>query len=103
MVIDLGWTPQRRCLPIASAWTGRRGTVVTLIKPHYELADAGMPALPKGGVLPPEHADDVARIILEQIRDTGLIVKDATRSPLRGSKGKKHGNVEWLAHLEHPE
>ena len=36
-VIDLAWTRQQRALPAAMGWLRPGATIVSLIKPHYEL------------------------------------------------------------------
>jgi 23S rRNA (cytidine1920-2'-O)/16S rRNA (cytidine1409-2'-O)-methyltransferase len=39
VVIDVAWTPQERIVPAAARWLRRPGgRIVTLLKPHYELA-----------------------------------------------------------------
>lgn len=99
VVIDLGWTPQRQCLPVASTWLGdgSGGSIVTLIKPHYEASHFG---IVHRGILPDELAEEVYRRIIDEISESGYSVLGETRSPLRGGKGKgKAGNIEFLAHV----
>ena len=53
VVIDLGWTRQEKALPAAKNWlrndrSGPPGTIVTLIKPHYEAIGEEAAALKRG-------------------------------------------------------
>ncbi len=112
VVIDMGWTPQRLCIPAALRWLAARsatrsattpGRIVTLIKPHYELSDRdGQHAVPRGGVLDEAQAEDIAQSVLASMPSLGVVVLASTRSPIAGGagKGSRHGNAEWLALLE---
>jgi 23S rRNA (cytidine1920-2'-O)/16S rRNA (cytidine1409-2'-O)-methyltransferase len=96
VVIDLSWTPQRLCIPAALAWLKPGGSIITLIKPHYELksiADAGGPQieLPRGGVLDPVVAEDVAQRVLALMPQYGARVLGMTESPILGGKGGGKG------------
>jgi len=112
-VLDLGWTPLRLAAPVARsllAAAGPRGSIVALVKPHYEQSDWAhrhgerSRATPK---LSDEQAEAVARRTLSDlVVDGGVTVRAWTRSPLRGG-GKRRGrggsvgggNVEYLAWL----
>lgn len=101
VVIDMGWTPQRLCVPAALRWLAPAGPgrVLTLIKPHYEdkpLADQHR------GILPDQAAEQVASRVLAAMPGLGVKVIAATVSPIRGSgaKAEGRGNLEWLALLE---
>ncbi|MEQ9616489.1 MAG: SAM-dependent methyltransferase [Phycisphaerales bacterium] len=99
VVIDLGWTPQRQCLPVATAWMDdpSSGRIVTLIKPHYEASHFG---IQHRGILPDDLAEDVMRRVIKEIGELGYRVLGESCSPLRGGKGKgKAGNIEFLAHI----
>lgn len=100
VVIDMGWTPQNKCVPAAIKWLKEGGRIVTLIKPHYEL-HAGEKDLLSSGVLEPGEAERVARRTLEEFAATGIRVLDWTKSPVEGGAGKGNtsGNSEWLALL----
>lgn len=100
VVIDASWTPQRLVIPAAERWLATSGKIITLIKPHYELKDLGE-ALPKGGVLAPEHARDVAQRVADRMSDLAMRVLGLTPSPILGGggKSKSSGNVEYLALL----
>ncbi|MBC7771650.1 MAG: TlyA family RNA methyltransferase [Pyrinomonadaceae bacterium] len=111
IVIDLGWTPQRLCLPAALNWLSSAepaaasggdesdtGRIITLIKPHYELEPAEKSLLVKG-VLPDAEAQRVAERVMASFPDMGLNLIASTRSPIAGSKENRQGNAEWLAVL----
>lgn len=108
IVIDLGWTPQRLCLPAAMKWLapeeeeegkGAQGRIITLIKPHYELAPDEKSLLVKG-VLSDADGERIAQRVMETFPTLGLDLIASARSPIAGSKENKQGNVEWLALLE---
>ncbi|MDB5297862.1 MAG: hypothetical protein JWO31_3845 [Phycisphaerales bacterium] len=89
--IDVAWTRQRRILPAARRIVAAGGTVVTLVKPHYE-ADKGW--LTKG-VLPADRVDEVVAAVREDIAAAGFETVAVTRSPILGGQG----NAEVLALL----
>jgi 23S rRNA (cytidine1920-2'-O)/16S rRNA (cytidine1409-2'-O)-methyltransferase len=91
VTIDVAWTRQRNILPAAKRLLGPGGTVVTLIKPHYE-APAGML---RKGVLPEAAVDDVVSGVLKDAYDAGFDAEGTTGSPIIGGEG----NVEVLARL----
>jgi 23S rRNA (cytidine1920-2'-O)/16S rRNA (cytidine1409-2'-O)-methyltransferase len=111
VVCDLSWTPQRLVIPAARRWLKVGGTIVTLIKPHYEHTDRGG-TLPKGGVLDAETAEHVSQETATLIAALGVRVLGLCKSPILGSGGKAtgkaastqaaagaigKGNAEWLA------
>ncbi len=105
VVVDMGWTPQHRCVPAALRWLRPAGTIVTLVKPHYEatsgpLREAYADRVVQG-VLPDDAARDVLDGTLAAMADLGAEVLAWTTSPVRGGakKGRRAGNVEYLAHL----
>lgn len=99
VAIDLGWTPQRLAIPAALKWLDEGGSIVTLIKPHYELTDAEKPLL-RAGVLDQAKAEEVASRVAAALPALGVAVRGLTRSPILGGKGASRGNAEWLAWLE---
>ena len=100
VVIDLGWTPQRLCIPAALRWLKPGGRIITLIKPHYEAAKLpGASARPAPPVLPENEAESVRDRVLAEMPALGVDVLGVTKSPITGSKGAKKGNVEYLALL----
>ncbi len=102
VVLDLGWTPQKRALPAALRWVRPEGHIISLIKPHYELSDDEKSLLCKG-VLEDAEAERVAKRTIEHLPELGVRVINQTRSPVRGGGGGKKkrgkGNVEWLVLL----
>lgn len=91
VTIDVAWTKQRHILPAARRVLKPGGSVVSLIKPHYE-AD---PALLAGGVLPREKLDSVMESVTRDIAGSGFHLVQAVPSPILGAKG----NAEVLALL----
>jgi 23S rRNA (cytidine1920-2'-O)/16S rRNA (cytidine1409-2'-O)-methyltransferase len=90
---DTSWTKQKNIIPNMLANLKDNGSIITLIKPHYE-ADK---KLLQKGVLPKTVSEEVAKAVLKQIQSMGITVKDFITSPLIGSKG---GNSEYLAYLK---
>jgi len=116
IVIDLGWTPQRLAIPAALRWLqhtpkpapsgGAPGgrtppSIITLIKPHYELSEDEKRTLLIDGRLDPAEAKRIFQRVLEEMPRLGVIVRAATRSPITGGKSSRRGegNVEYLALL----
>ena len=89
--IDVAWTRQRRILPSARTLIADGGTVVTLIKPHYEAAKS----LLVKGVLPAERVNDVVEAVKSDITAAGFELVGLTTSPILGGEG----NTEVLAQL----
>lgn len=93
VAVDVGWTPQSRAVPAAARWLKSGGRIVSLLKPHYELAKLR-------GARPHERLDEAEarRVCLEVCRHLGdgpdapCEVRAVMRSALRG----KGGNVEFL-------
>lgn len=100
IVIDMGWTPQRLCIPAALKWLATGGDLVSLVKPHYE-ADASEKARMSDGVLPRELAEAITQRVLADMPRLSARVIGCVESPLEGGvgKGNARGNHEWLAHL----
>tara|TARA_Y100000589_G_scaffold86226_1_gene80213 strand:- start:3995 stop:4600 length:606 start_codon:yes stop_codon:yes gene_type:complete len=103
VVIDVGWTPQRRVLPVALQWLGGSGRIVTLVKPHYELD----PERKRTHLIDGRLEDDIAVAVLQEVVDAapsaGARVLDQVRSPIRGGKSSRKtgvGNAEFLLLLE---
>jgi 23S rRNA (cytidine1920-2'-O)/16S rRNA (cytidine1409-2'-O)-methyltransferase len=91
VTIDVGWTRQRNILPNAGGMLAKGGTVVTLIKPHYE-AD---PVLLRNGVLPEESLESVIKNVKREIESSGWLWKLSVLSPIKGMGG----NLEMLVKL----
>ena len=91
---DTSWTKQKNILPNILNNLKEKGTIITLIKPHYE-ADK---SLLHKGVLTENIADTVAQQTVEDIiKVFPLTVLGFTKSPILGAKG---GNTEYLAYLK---
>ncbi len=101
VVIDLGWTPQKLCIPAALRWLRPlpAARIITLIKPHYE--DSTL-AKQHRGILPDADAERVTQRVLTELPALGVTVLDHVQSPIRGSNAKREGdgNLEWLALLQ---
>jgi 23S rRNA (cytidine1920-2'-O)/16S rRNA (cytidine1409-2'-O)-methyltransferase len=100
VTIDLGWTPQRLCIPAALRWLAEDGRIITLIKPHYEAEKMEGAKVARGGVLSEEEAARITDTVLGQMPELGVRVLGVTKSPILGSKGASRGNVEYLALVE---
>ena len=83
VTIDVGWTRQALVLPAAARWLDPDGTIVSLVKPHYEAP----PAWLRNGVLPDEHFDEVVTGVLNEIASLGFGLLARFPSPLRGHAG----------------
>lgn len=92
VTIDVAWTPQHHILPNAVRLLKPFGSIITLIKPHYE---AGKTQLEKG-VLKADAVEQTLEEILDRIRGMSLHVVGTISSPIAGQKG----NVEFLAYLQ---
>ncbi len=113
VTIDLAWTPQRHAIPMAAHWLRAASTdaggdamtpaIITLIKPHYELAPDEKKTLLRDGALDPADAARVLERVLDTMDDLGATVVAHTKSPLTGRKSSAahpgRGNVEYLALL----
>lgn len=99
VTIDLAWTPQRLALPAALRWLNPRGRIVTLVKPHYELAEDEKKTLLIDGRLDPAEAERVLGRVLDAMPSLGATPLKHSLSPITGGKSsKKHGsgNIEFL-------
>lgn len=93
VVIDVAWTKQKHILPAALRLVKPTGSVVTLVKPHYE-AEASQLVQ---GKLPEESLDAVLRAAESDIVSARLAIVASTRSPIVGGKRE---NAEFLYHLK---
>ena len=90
VVIDLGWTPQNLAVPAALRWLKPAGRIVSLVKPHYELAHVLGRSPDKN--LSPAEAREILRKVRSQLSQRGAAVLAETASPVKG----KGGNEEFL-------
>jgi 23S rRNA (cytidine1920-2'-O)/16S rRNA (cytidine1409-2'-O)-methyltransferase len=91
-VVDVGWTPMIRIVPVALDLVMPEGYVVALLKPQYEANDD---ELEKGVVLPDCLGNVVDRAITG-LFDLGIQVAHQTASCIAGSGG----NQEFLVLLK---
>lgn len=91
VTIDVGWTRQHHILPAAGRWLDEVGTIVSLVKPHYE----SPPEWLRDGVLADERVEDVLERVIREVRELGFNVLGRCDSPIRGQAG----NAEILLHV----
>ena len=96
VTVDVGWTPQRRVIPVALRLLRCGGAVVSLLKPHYEAS----PRERVGGRVRPEALQAVVQRVLEEIKQAGGLLEGVVESPIRGEKGQ---NTEYLVLIRQPE
>lgn len=90
---DTSWTKQKIILPNILNNLKENGTIVTLIKPHYEAEKI----LLHKGVLTEDSAETVAKQTVDDIiKEFPLKLLGFTKSPILGGKG---GNTEYLAYF----
>jgi len=92
VTIDVAWTRQRNILPAAAKMLGPNGTIISLIKPHYEAE----PAQLRNGVLMEEAMLTTIVQVRADIAAAGMTILAMADSPILGGKG----NREMLAHLQ---
>lgn len=97
VTVDVAWTPQRLILPAAARWLRPGGSVVSLLKPHYE-ASAAQPGRAKAHVLSAEQACRQCLATTSQLAEMGWRLRALCESPLAGGGG----NVEFLLWAEPP-
>ena len=91
---DTSWTKQEKIFPNILTNLKENGSIITLIKPHYE-ADK---RLLHKGKLEENDAEMVARKVYDPIpQEFPIVAKGFIKSPLLGSKG---GNSEYVAYFQ---
>ena len=96
VVVDVAFTPQRLIVPAASQWLKDGGKIISLLKPHYELAKLpGASAVPPAGPLEMDRANDLCKQVCAELEEMGFAISGLITSPLRG----KGGNAEFLVLL----
>jgi len=91
ITVDTGWTPQTKILPNVLRNLKEKGSVISLVKPHYEAKGYGI-SLNKGLV----NKNDIPVIISgveSDIKNLGLKIVNKVQSPIIGKHG---GNTEYL-------
>lgn len=100
VVVDLAWTRQRIAIPVALRWLAEGGSILTLVKPHYELDEAEKAEHLHEGRLDHDLAREICDRTLAALE--GVTVRDVVKSPMTGGKSSRKGtgNVEFVAWLE---
>lgn len=91
ITIDTGWTKQEKILPSAFRNLKPKGSVVSLIKPHYEA-----PGSVRKGKLAENQVEDVLHSVVGIIEGLGGEVLKTIESP---KLGERAGNKEFLVHV----
>ncbi len=91
VTIDVAWTRQRHILPAAGRVLAAGGSVVSLVKPHYEAAAAVL----RKGILPVDLIPGILDAVRADAAAAGFDVVATVESPIKGAKG----NSEVLAWL----
>lgn len=81
ITIDAGWTKLELILPVVRNFLKPDGTIIALLKPHYE---ANKKDLVKG-VLPAEKAEEIKNNMIKTISG----ISDYMESPILGGAGNK--------------
>jgi 23S rRNA (cytidine1920-2'-O)/16S rRNA (cytidine1409-2'-O)-methyltransferase len=96
VVIDVAWTPQELIVPAAMTRLKPSGKVLSLLKPHYELAK--MQRRKPHAALKLQQSCAVCMDVCRRLDALGSTVRAAMRSGLLG----KGGNVEFFLLLAPP-
>lgn len=91
VVIDAGWTRQRRIVPAAATLLRPGGQIITLIKPHYEADRRRL----RKGVLDPNEAPAVTNRVVEDLARRGFEILGQTESPITGDAGNRE-SLAWI-------
>jgi 23S rRNA (cytidine1920-2'-O)/16S rRNA (cytidine1409-2'-O)-methyltransferase len=83
--IDVGWTPQKKILPVALKYLKEGGEIVSLLKPQYESNDDER----NKGLVKADCLDAVVARCLESIKALDLGNFDLIESPIQGNKGNR--------------
>jgi len=90
VTVDVGWTPQRLVLPVALGRIVPGGTVISLLKPHYEATEKERIR----GKVRDELVEGIVQRTISELAQAGIAVVQVVESPILGGKGK---NREFLA------
>ena len=91
VVVDLGWTRQSVALPAAMRWISD-GTIISLVKPHYELSEEEKQIERVGEGLSVEAIESVMERTRITCNELGLEILGETTSPIKGKKSSKKGS-----------
>jgi len=84
-VVDVGWTPMTRILPIAIACLELGGTVIALLKPQYEAAEGEL----DNGVVKTHCLEAVLDRVLNTLASMEIQVANRVESAVPGSGGNR--------------
>lgn len=87
-VIDVGWTPMVRILPVALGLVAQDGCVVALLKPQYEARDDER----ANGVVLADCVENIVNRVVDGLISEGIRIVGKTPSSVVGSGG----NQEYL-------
>lgn len=85
VTIDAGWTKLGLVLPVVKKFLKGSGTIIALLKPHYE---GGEKNLVKG-VVPESLVEEIKNRTIENIKELGFKVEHVVDSPILGGAGNK--------------
>ncbi len=95
--LDLGWTRQEKALPAALTWLKPGGSIITLVKPHYEKpveVSTKRRGKKEVATLSDDEAETISRECLSRVLPAlGLVELGCIPCPIKGEKG---GNLEFL-------
>jgi 23S rRNA (cytidine1920-2'-O)/16S rRNA (cytidine1409-2'-O)-methyltransferase len=84
-VVDVGWTPMARILPVALQCLDDSGIALALLKPQYEAQDSEL----ENGVVRTEILDGVVERVLVALSGLGIHVEDQVESKIPGTGGNR--------------
>lgn len=91
--VDTSWTKQKNILPKAISLIKEGGSIVSLIKPHYEADKRHL----QKGKLKTEFLDETLEMVKADISALNLEILGFIKSPITGKSGK---NEEYIAFLK---
>ncbi len=89
ITMDTSWTKVKNVLPNAFKNLKDGGTIIVLVKPHYEAEERERVK----GVVPDKMLPDILKRVRSDIEAAGGLIQAETESPITGGKG---GNREFL-------
>jgi 23S rRNA (cytidine1920-2'-O)/16S rRNA (cytidine1409-2'-O)-methyltransferase len=93
--IDTSWTKLEKVIPNALNNLKPSGSIVALVKPHYE----SHPRMLRRGKLMDDFIPEILEKVKGKIKELGLEIMGEIESPLVGEKAK---NKEYLLYLKLP-
>lgn len=91
--IDTSWTKLEKIIPSALKNLKPSGSIVALVKPHYE----SKPYMLRKGKLAEEFISEILENVKNKIKELNLEIIGETESPIVGEKAK---NKEYLLYLK---